>query len=111
MPFPFMYLVVAIVVVALVAWLINVRMPLSEPVRGIVNVVLGLIVIGMLLGLVNNYVPMAQSIKDLLNIVVFIASVVWVLKAFGLWGHVVAFWDRITSRRITADHVDEPRHV
>lgn len=111
MPYmPFVYLGVSAVVVAVIAWLVNVQMPLREPGRGIVNVALGLIVIGMLLWLVNNYVPMAQSIKDLLNVVVFVACLVWVLQAFGLWGRVVALWDRITTRRIERDHYEEPRH-
>jgi len=111
MPYtPFVYLIVSTVVVAIVAWLVNAQIRLREPARGIVNVALGLIVIGMLLWLVNTYVPMAQSIKDLLNVVVFVACLVWVLKAFGLWGRVVAFWDRITSRRIEPDRYEEPRH-
>jgi hypothetical protein len=106
---PFVYLVIAIVVVALVAWVVN-RTPVPEPVRGIVNVMLGLIAIGMLLWLVNTYVPMAQSIKDLLNVVVFIACVVWVLQAFGLWPRTVALWNRMTRRRVEADHFEEPQH-
>jgi len=101
--------VVAIVVVAIVAWLVNARMPLPAPVRGIVNVMLGLIVIGMLLWLVNNYVPMAQSIKDLLNVVVFLACVVWVLQAFGLWARTVAFWNRLTHRHLPSDSETVPR--
>lgn len=100
---PFMYLVVSIVVVAVVAWVVNARVPLPEPARGIVNVMLGLIAIGMLLWLVNTYVPMAQSIKDLLNVVVFVACVVWVLQAFGLWARTVALWNRMTHRHLSSD--------
>ena len=112
MPITFAYLVISIVVIAIIAWLINIQWPLPAPSKGILNVMLGLIVIGILLWLINNYVPMAQSIKDLLNVVVFIASLVWVLQAFGLWTPVVAFWNRLTTRRTppVEQNYEEPRH-
>ena len=56
------------------------RMPL-------VNLVITLAVIGVLLWLVNNYVPMQSQIKSILNGVVVIAVVLWLLKVFGLFGH------------------------
>jgi hypothetical protein len=108
---PLIDVAVAIVVVALIGWLVNARVPLPAPITRIVNVMLGLIVIGIVLWVVNTYVPMAQSIKGLLNVVVFIASLVWVLEAFGLWNRVVELWNRFTSRRIApAGHYGEPRH-
>ena len=57
----------------------------------LLNVVIVLIVVGVLLWLVNNYIPMAASITNILNAVVVIAVVIWVLKAFGLWGSVTNF--------------------
>ena len=101
---PFVDLAVALVVVAVLVWLVNARLPMSPGVRGMLNVVLGLIVIGMLLWLVNTYVPMAGSIKGILNIVVVLASIVWVLKAFGLWGGVLRIWHNLTTRH-------EPAHT
>jgi hypothetical protein len=51
----------------------------------ILYIVFALIIIGVLMWLVNNYIPMAGSIKTILNAVVVIATVVWVLRASGLW--------------------------
>ena len=101
---PFVDLAVALVVVAVLVWLVNARLPMSPNVRGMLNVVLGLIVIGILLWLVNTYVPMAGSIKALLNIVVVVASCVWVLKAFGLWSGVLRIWHNLKTHR-------EPAHT
>jgi len=105
---PFIDLAVALAVVAILVWLVNSRLPLSPNVREMLNVVMGLIVIGILLWLVNTYVPMAGSIKGLLNIVVLVASCVWVLKAFGLWGGVVRAWHNLTTHREPA-HTDSTR--
>lgn len=38
--------------------------------------------------LINTYIPMAAPIKSLLNAVVVIALIVWLLKAFGIWGQI-----------------------
>lgn len=46
-----------------------------------------LIVVGVLLWAINTYLPMDTKIKTLLNIVVVICVVVWLLSAFGLFGH------------------------
>jgi hypothetical protein len=53
----------------------------------LIHLVLVLIVVGVLLWAVNTYVPMDPKIKKLLNIAVVIAVVVWILNAFGLFGH------------------------
>jgi hypothetical protein len=95
---PFIDILVALVIVAVLAWISRIYIPSSSGVRGIVDVVLGLIIVGMLLWLVNSYVPMAGSIKGLLNIVVLIACCVWVLKAFGLWDQLVRFTHDLTHR-------------
>ena len=50
----------------------------------LVSLVVGLIVVGVLLWLVNSYVPMAEPLKRILNIVVIIAVVLWLLSVFGL---------------------------
>ena len=49
--------------------------------------VITLFVIGVLLYLMNQYVPMDGKIKTIINIVVVICVVVWLLNAFGVWGH------------------------
>jgi len=57
----------------------------------LINIVIALIVVGVALWLINNYIPMASGIKTILNIVVVVAVGVWVLQAFGLWGHVTTY--------------------
>lgn len=50
----------------------------------LINVIITLIVVGVLLWLVNNKLPMDGTIKSIINIVVVIAVVVWLLRSFGL---------------------------
>ena len=57
----------------------------------ILYIAFALIIIGVLMWLVNTYIPMAASIKSVLNAVVVIATVVWVLKASGLWTTLVQY--------------------
>ena len=52
----------------------------------LLTIVIVLIVVGVLLYLVNLYIPMDSKIKTILNIVVVICVIVWLLKAFGIWG-------------------------
>jgi hypothetical protein len=52
------------------------------------SLVLTLIVVGILLWAVNTYIPLDPKIKQILNIVVVICVVVYLLSAFGLFGHV-----------------------
>ena len=54
-----------------------------------------LILIGVLLWLVNTYVPMAQPIKTLVNVVVVIIAVIYVLDAFGALAYIDAPVPRI----------------
>jgi predicted membrane protein len=93
-------LVVALIVVAAAAWLVNTYVPMSRYVKLIVNLVLMLIVVGMALWLINTYVPMAGAIKAILNILVVAATCVGLLKALGLWSQVVGFWRNLTSHHV-----------
>ena len=95
---PFVDIVIALFLVALLGWFLNTRSEVTGPFRLILNVVLMLMVVGMALWLVNTYVPMAGVIKGILNIVVVIATCVGVLKVFGLWGDVVKLWTDLTNR-------------
>lgn len=56
----------------------------------LISLVIVLIVVGVLLWAVNSYIPMDAKIKQILNIVVVICVVLWVLSAFGLFGHLSA---------------------
>jgi hypothetical protein len=91
--YPFFYLAVSLILVAIAAWVVNVYVPVQSGVRSIINLVLALVVVGIFLWLINTYVPMANSIKDILNIVVVVATCVYVLRVFGLWTEVVRLWD------------------
>jgi hypothetical protein len=57
----------------------------------LVTVVITLLVIGVLLWLVNSFIPMQGQIKGILNAVVVIATVLWLLKVFGLFGYLSQF--------------------
>jgi len=50
----------------------------------LVSLVIVLIVIGVLLWLINSKIPMDPTIKTIINVVVLIAVVLWLLNAFGV---------------------------
>src|SRR5260370_36302477 len=62
------YLLSALIVVGIVAWLINAYIPIPRNIKTILNAVLALIVVGLPLCLINTYIPMAGSINAILNI-------------------------------------------
>jgi predicted membrane protein len=110
---PLIYILVALILVAVFAWLINTYKPMQngigtregiEPQEGnmkrIANLVLMLVVIGIFLWLINTYIPMAGSIKAILNIVVVAATCVLVLKVAGLWGDIVRLWNNLVGNRL-----------
>ncbi|MGD0364552.1 MAG: Thivi_2564 family membrane protein [Bryobacteraceae bacterium] len=94
---PLLYVILALVAVALLASLINRYITLPRNATVILNIVLALIVVGIALWLINTYVPMAGSIKAILNIVVVVATCVGVLQAVGLWGDVVRIWNNLVA--------------
>lgn len=98
---PLLYLVLALILVAVIARALNTYIPMPANARPIVNIVLVLLVVGMGLWLINTYIPMAGSIKAILNIVVVIATCVGVLQAVGLWPQVVKIWGDLTKHRIS----------
>jgi undecaprenyl pyrophosphate phosphatase UppP len=91
-------LVLALIVVAVVGWLINTLNPLPGNVKPILNVVLALIVVGIALELINTYIPMAGSIKAILNVVVVVATCVRVFQALGLWNRMLRMWASLTTK-------------
>src|SRR5580698_6415115 len=95
---PFLYLVLTLIVVAVVAGFVNTNARTPDRVKPFVNLVLTLIVVGMALWLINNYVPMAESIKAILNIVVVVATCVLVLQTVGLWDDIVEMWHGMWAR-------------
>jgi hypothetical protein len=110
---PLIYGLVALILVAIFAWLINTYMPVRSSIetrdgietqegnmKRIANLVLMLVVIGIFLWLINTYIPMAGSIKAILNIVVVVGTCVLVLKVAGLWDEVVRVWNNLVGNRL-----------
>jgi hypothetical protein len=89
-------LVIALVVLAALAWFINTHVAIEPQLRMGVDLALGLVAVGICLWLINTFIPMANSIKAILNIVVIIAVCVQVLQYFGLWAPLVGLWDNLT---------------
>lgn len=92
-----LYVVLALIAVAVAARVITTYLPTEGRIKAVPNIVLALIVVGVVLFLINTYIPMAGSIKAILNILVVVAACIGVLQAVGLWGQVVGMWGRLMS--------------
>jgi hypothetical protein len=57
----------------------------------LITVVITLCAVGVLLWLVNRFVPMQGQIKGILNGVVVIVVILWLMKAFGVYGYLTQF--------------------
>lgn len=57
----------------------------------ILSIMLAIVVIGLILYLINVYVPMESRIKTILNIAVIVFVIVWLLQAFGILGSLREF--------------------
>jgi hypothetical protein len=53
----------------------------------LLTILVVLVVAGLILWLVNTYIPMDHKIKTILNVVAVILVIVWLLKAFGVFGY------------------------
>jgi hypothetical protein len=95
---PLFDIALAIVLLGVLAWFANTRISEGAPWRTTINVVLTLVVVGVVLWAIDNYIPMAGVIRAILNIVVVFATIVWVLRAFGLWAGAVRLWHDLTGR-------------
>jgi multisubunit Na+/H+ antiporter MnhB subunit len=51
----------------------------------LINLIVVLVVVGLLMWLVNSYIPMQEPFKRILNVVVIIAVVLWLLGIFLGW--------------------------
>lgn len=50
----------------------------------IVQLLIVFVVVGVILWLINTYVPMAQPVKTVMNIVVVLLLCLWLLSLFGI---------------------------
>ncbi len=50
----------------------------------LLHIILLLAVIGLCLYLVQRYIPMAEPIKQILTVVVVIVLIIWLLSLFGI---------------------------
>ena len=54
----------------------------------LLTIIIVIVGVGVGLWLINLYVPMDAKVKKILNIVVIVFLVIWLLKAFGVWGEI-----------------------
>ena len=54
----------------------------------LINIIITLVVAGVALWAINTYIPMANPIKKIINIVVVLVIVLWLLQTFGIIGSV-----------------------
>ncbi len=52
----------------------------------LLTVLIVLVIVGVCLYLINQYIPMSPPIKTVLNVLVVLILVVWLLQAFGIVG-------------------------
>lgn len=65
------------------------HVPFKEvPTVSLVELIVTLVIVGVVLYLVNRYVPLDPKIKTILNWAVVIVVCLWLLRAFGLFGHI-----------------------
>ncbi|MEX2442743.1 MAG: Thivi_2564 family membrane protein [Alkalispirochaeta sp.] len=57
----------------------------------LIELIIVLAVIGVVLWAINNYIPMQTNIKKILNVVVVVATLLFVLNAFGVIGSAPRF--------------------
>jgi hypothetical protein len=55
----------------------------------IIQVLVVLIIVGVCLYLVQTYLPIAQPIKMIINVVIVLFLILWLLNVFGLTGHYI----------------------
>lgn len=51
-----------------------------------ITILVALVVIGVVLWLVNTKIPMDSTIKTIINVVVVLGACLWLLSAFGVIG-------------------------
>lgn len=50
----------------------------------LINPIIVLIIVGVLLWLVNTYIPMAQPVKTIINVLVAVVICLWLLGMLGV---------------------------
>ncbi len=58
----------------------------------LITVIIYIAIVGLIMWLVNKYVPMAEPFKTILNIVVVVALCIWLLSVFGLLGATIPIY-------------------
>ena len=72
--------------------------PTKPQIRLVINMVVALILVGVVLWMINMWIPMAGSIKAILNIVVVTATCILIMQAIGIWPHIVRLWNSLLDR-------------
>lgn len=50
-----------------------------------ISILITLVVVGVILYLINTYIPMAQPIKTVINVLIVLFLCVWLLQFTGIW--------------------------
>ena len=50
------------------------------------SIIIAIVVVGVVLYCINVFVPMDAKVKTILNVVVILALVIWLLQVFGVLG-------------------------
>ncbi len=51
----------------------------------LISIIVVLVVVGLCLYLLETYIPLAEPIKLIIRVVVVLFLVLWLLSAFGVW--------------------------
>jgi hypothetical protein len=56
--------------------------------ESLISIAVALIVLGLVMYLVENFLPLSEPFRLALRVVVVLALILWILRASGLWsGH------------------------
>lgn len=50
-----------------------------------ISVIITIVLIGVIMWAVNAYIPMSEPLKKILNVVVVILVILWLLSVFGVY--------------------------
>lgn len=50
-----------------------------------ISVIITIVLLGVLMWAINTYVPMSEPLKKILNVVVVILVILWLLSVFGVY--------------------------
>jgi cobalamin biosynthesis protein CobD/CbiB len=52
---------------------------------GLITLIVVVVVVGLIMWVVNEHLPIPQPYRTILNVIVLLATLLWVLRHFGIW--------------------------